>query len=165
MGWEIPQKWAFQALSSEISDLWVEKSNWNEHSRLYRARFLPYGLRNPTEMSSIERDFGLMGWEIPLKWAFQILSSTYQSLIWFEKSLRNEQFRRYFWFMCWEIIQKWTLIFSVKPVERGLDLVPNFDGSSTFARNEKERQNTIQTHVKRYFSIMLSMFWDSSKSE
>ena len=71
MGWEIPLKWAFQSLSSEISDLWVEKSHWNEHSSPYRARFLTYGLRNPTEMSipvPVERDFWPMGWEIPLKW-------------------------------------------------------------------------------------------------
>ena len=160
MGWEIPQKWAFQALSSEISDLWVEKSNWNEHSRLYRARFLTYGLRNPTEMSSIERDFGLMGWEIPLKWAFQILSSTYGLRNHTEMSNSDDISD-----LCVEKSSEMNTNFSVKPVERGLDLVPNFDGSSTFARNEKERQNTIQTHVKRYFSIMLSMFWDSSKSE
>ena len=96
MGWEILQKWAFQGS--------IERDFWLMGWEIWQKWAFQ-------TLSSEISDF--MGWEIPLKWAFQSLSIEISDL-WFEKSHRNEQFRRDFWLMCWEIIQKWTPICSVK---------------------------------------------------
>ena len=141
MGWEILQKWAFQGS--------IERDFWLMGWEIWQKWAFQ-------TLSSEISDF--MGWEIPLKWAFQSLSSEISDL-WFEKSHRNEQFRRDFWLICVEKSYRNEHQFVL------LNTCRTRLRTSRKATIEKVRQKAFETYVTWILRMNLSMFWGSSKSE